>query len=239
VHWQNDGEDRDGADYGQIDGDASPSVNFVPAGAGQPWLRSGTPPWQMWGNTEIVTVAPNAFSNPNVNEKLATLCRVNYKRPETWRFLFSARILDATPAGVGEQSNLSVWFELYTGIGRSAIRIPFWVTLPAYTWSNSNAPIGLVKWTNRASTSDVALTITNDPAGVFISSSQVPVFSEEIVGQDLTVIAHVNHTSNVPGAADARVEVNGQFSPNAHVRPDWYRNGPEEQAFPGAEVEGR
>jgi hypothetical protein len=202
---------------------------------------AGPSPWQMWGNTQVVAVEPNAFTNPNANDKPTTLLRVNYNRPETWRFLFAARILNAPAAGPGEQGNLSVWFELYTGIGRSAIRLPFFVTLPGWTWlGGPTAAPNDIRWTTKALTSDVALTVTSDPAGVELSTSIVPVFSELIVGQDMTVVAHPTFTTNIPGAVPANIEVSGQFAPNTHVRPDWFQvDATAGEQFPGGEIKGR
>lgn len=234
----NDDDDRYDESFGQVDGDQDPSggVNFTPAGAGQPWLRAGTPPWQLWGNTQPVSVPPDLFTNPNLHEQQITLLRISYKRPETWRFLFSARMLSG-PGSDNHQSNVSVWFELLTGIGRSAIRIPFWVSLPQFSWNNLAGPsTAIVQWTTHATESGLQFSFdSQDPQVTW----QTQILSDLIVGQDLTVVAHCSFTTNLETTTPAVVEVSGQLAPNVHTRPDWYRNAPDELVFPGAEVEGR
>jgi len=206
-------------------------------------IFAGASPWQMWGNTQIVVAPANLFTNPNVHEQQITLLRVQYNRPETWRFLFSARILQAQDAEPTFQSHLSLWFELFTGIGRSAIKIPFWVGLPEYVWIGGGggaAPLNLVEWTNVAAGSQESFSLTSAPDGTQISQTTAPVFTDTIVGQDMTVVAHVNYTTDRPDATPAQVEVSGQFAPNVHVRPDWFQldSSPGEQ-FAGGEVKGR
>jgi len=200
---------------------------------------AGASPWQMWGNTQPLTLQPNAFTNPNIFEQQISLLRVQYNRPETWRFLFAAHIVSGGSAtGAGQNANVALWFELFTGIGRSAIKIPFWVTMPGWSWNNGLAvPTNQVQWTNEAPTSDVSVAISDQAPPVITRS---PIFSDEIVGQDITVVAHVNYVTDVPGALPIVVEVSGQFAPNVHVRPDWSRlDVPASEQFAGGELKGR
>lgn len=199
-------------------------------------IFAGPQPWQTWGNTQLQELQANAFTNPNIFEKQITLARVQYNRPETWRFLLSGRIVGGGAPTVGaQQANLAVWFELFTGIGRSAIKLPFWVTLPGWVWNGGAAvPINVVEWTNQAPTSDVATSLT----GGVVTTSQV--FSDEIVGQDMTLVAHANYVTDVPGAPPLVVEVSGHFAPNVHIRPDWMRtDGSPSEQFSGGELKGR
>lgn len=202
-------------------------------------IFAGASPWQMWGNTQLVQLQANAFTTPNLFEKQISLLRVQYNRPETWRFLFAAHIVSGGAAtGPGENAQLAIWFELFTGIGRSAIKIPFWITLPIFNWSGGSAvPANLVEWTNQAATSDVATSFTDETPQV-VTRGQV--FSDEIVGQDITVVAHVNYTTDVVAAPPINVEVSGQFAPNVHIRPDWLRvDGEMAEQFTGGELKGR
>lgn len=170
-------------------------------------------------------------------EKQVTLCRAAYGRPETWRFLFSARLISAPATGVADQANVSMWFELFTGIGRSAIHIPFWINLPSYVWNFGAAvPANLVTWTNVARTDNTSFSI--DSGGV---SWDTTILTDQIIGQDITVVAHAKFTTDIPGVTQpAILEVSGQISPNTHVRPDWMQVDalPAEQ-FAGGEVKGR
>lgn len=200
-------------------------------------IFAGASPWQQWGNTQLLTVPADLFTNPNVHEQQVTLLRVQYNRPETWRFLFSARIVSAPVVGALEQANAGVWFELITGIGRSAMRIPFWVTLPSWTWNFGAAVPNLVFWTNQAPTSDVSVSVSSDVVPISVSSQ---IFSDLIVGQDISVVAHAVFNSDAVAPAPAVIEVSGHFAPNVHVRPDWLQvDAPPSEQFSGGELKGR
>ena len=220
---------------GQVDGDASNDSAFVAfAAAG----GLGTPPWHLWGNTQVVEALPNAFTNPNINDKQITLCRVGYGRPETWRFMLSARLISAPATGPADQANASVWFELMTGIGRSAIVLPFWVQLPSWSWNfGATVPVNLPFWTAKARTDSELFSIDNQATPVAWTTTDLV---DTIIGQDMTLVAHVSFTTNIPGVTEpAVVEVSGQFAPNTHVRPDWLMKGPPELRFAGGEVKGK
>jgi hypothetical protein len=212
-------------------------------GAPDTSIFAGASPWQQWGNTQIVTAPANLFTNPNANEQQITLLRVQYNRPETWRFLFSARILDAQPDPDGShQFHIDVWFDLFTGIGRSAIPIRFWVTLPEWQWGllSPAVPRNQPFWTNTTGNSQVVSTIVQLPDGTIEKTLLGSGQTETITGQDMTVVAHVNYTTDLAGATPAQVEVSGQFAPNVHVRPDWFLlDGHPSEQFAGGEVKGR
>jgi hypothetical protein len=64
----------------------------------------------------------------------------------------------------------------------------------------------------------------------------------EIVAQDiqLNVRAQIGISGALVGYPyNAVCEVTALFAPKTHVRPDWYREGPQEVQFPGGEVGGR
>lgn len=200
---------------------------------------AGSEPWQQWGNTQTLEAPPNAFTNPNAADKQITLCRVNYGRPETWRFLVMAKLLSAPATGGADQANASVWFELMTGIGRSAIILPFWIQLGSWQW-NFGAPVprNQMFWTNQARTDSALISITDEAVPV---TTTALIYSDEIVGQSMTLVAHATFTTDIPGVTEPAIfEVSGQFAPNTHVRPDWMQleAGPREQ-FAGGEIRGR
>jgi hypothetical protein len=201
---------------------------------------AGSVPWNQWGNTQELVVPPNAFTMPNVNDRAITLVRAAYGRPETWRFLLAVKLIDAPATGPGDQANAQVWFELFSGIGRSAVHIPFWVTMPGWQWNGGAAvPRNVVDWTNVALTS--TNTFSSDSSGPPPLTWTTQVASDQIVGQDITIVAHATFTTDIPGVTQpARIEVSGQISPNTHVRPDWMRVGaPPAEQFAGGEVKGR
>lgn len=194
------------------------------SGAGFP---SSLSPWHMWGNTQPIELVPNQFIAPELNFGSTTLLRAAYARPETWRFMFSAIIRSAPNAGPGEQAQINVQFDLITGIGRSNMQIPGFVTF-GFQWVAAAAPVGTLEWTNLTRTTTL------------ISATEVG-FTDQFIGQDITFVAKANFVTNIPAAPNAVIEVSGQISPNVHVRPDWYQVDAEQQSvqFPGAEIGGR
>ncbi len=186
------------------------------------------PPWLLWGQTQNMTVAASAGASTNEGNT-NTLVRIAYNRPETWRFLFAARIISAPESAVGQHAELSIWFELITGIGRSAIQIPFFSNIPDFNWDNGVGVPLETRWLNQA--------FIQLPGPAFTNPLY---FTETITGQDLTVVAHARFATDIPAAAPCIVEVSGQFAPNVHVRPDWSRlEVSEAEQFAGGETGGR
>lgn len=201
-------------------------------------IFAGATPWLTWGNTQNITVPADLFTNPNVHEQQVTLLRAAYGRPETWRFLFAARMLSAPVAGAGKQANASVWLELFTGIGRSAIRLPFWIFLAEWNWNNP-LPVpspNEVQWTTQAKSGDQTW-ITDETPQV---TTTAPVLTDLIVGQDMTVVAHAVFNTDIVNPTPIVIEVSGQWAPNTHVRPDWMQvDAPPAEQFAGGEIKGR
>lgn len=191
-------------------------------------LGQASPPWLLWGNTQQIEVAASAGASANEGNT-NTLVRIAYNRPETWRFLFAARILRAQEVLPGEHAQLNVWFELITGIGRAAIQIPFFSNVPDFIWDGGIAVPEDTRWTNLAYIGG----LTFLPA-----TPIVPV--DTIVGQDMTVVAHVRFATDAAVAPPVLCEVSAQFAPNVHVRPDWSRlDVSEAEQFSGGETGGR
>jgi hypothetical protein len=188
---------------------------------------SSLSPWHLWGNTQQLSLVPNQFAAPELNFGTVTFLRASYARPETWRFMFSAIIKSAPTAGLGEQAQINIQFDLITGIGRSNMQIPGFVTF-GYAWVATAAPVGTLEWTTLSRTTTL------------ISATEVG-FTDHFIGQDITFVAKANFVTDIPAAANAVIELSGQISPNVHVRPDWYQVDAEQQSvqFPGAEIGGR
>lgn len=214
---------------------------------------AGPTPWQQWGNTQAISAPPNTFTDPNVSEQKITLCRVGYGRPDTWRFLLAAKLISAPATAIGEQASVALWFELMTGIGRSSVIIPFWASLPGWQWNFGAAvPVNVLDWTNWTSGSNQGRVLT-DPFNTVSDevppvttafpqiSSSFTIPTDTVIGQDMTLVAHVNFVTDIVGVTQpAVVEVSGYFSPNTHVRPDWMQIDADPRAqFPGGEVGGR
>jgi hypothetical protein len=161
------------------------------------------------------------------------MLKVAYGRPDTWHWLFFARLLTAQPALVAEQFIVSVDWELTVGIGRSMIQMPRFERY-TFAWGPSSTPPFLAVY----SSSVYAL---NRLAGeVHDAPPQVSTnFIAEIVAQDIQLVAHVRYETNAAAPLPIDIELSAQVAPKNHIRPDWYRIAPEEAVFGGAELDGR
>jgi hypothetical protein len=237
MEWQDDGEQRDGDDYGQVDGDSSGRANFVPFvpnSAGQPWLRSAQPPWHMWGNTQNQSVLPLGGGATPLVATSNQLCRVAYGRPESWNWLFSAKLVSGPDTlAVGQHVTLTVHWDLIVGIGRAMIALPDFDVF-SFNWNDGDPfPFGRQIWS----------THTLSPAKAFVAGSPAAATSvvSSFTGQDIQLTARCFlQELSLPAIVPVVVELSGQFSPLNHIRADWYREKvPEEVKFAGAEVPGR
>ena len=200
--------------------------------------RATTPPWHRWGNTQQIVVPADLFTNPNQHEQQITLCRVEYARPETWRWLLSARLVRAPSTAIGQNANFGVWFELFAGVGRANIRIPFWVTLPGGSWNGGAAPpLNLVQWTTKAQHS--LTTFSSDSSGPPPLTWTTTDLPDILVADHITIVAHAVFNTDLVAPPPIIVEVSGALAPNSHVRPDWYMDTNEQEQFPGGETGGR
>lgn len=228
--FDDDDGDRSGEDYAQLDGDEGPQpvANFVPNTA-QPWLRSGMSPWHMWGNTQVINlVSEGALGSLNPVPRSGQLCKVGYGRPDTWHWIFSVKILSASAAVAPSLAAVVVAFDLIIGVGRSNIQLPDFETFVI------NYP-GVAPLTPFYSTQVLG---PNRTLTVTAPAVAVPNVISEIAAQDIQVQARCLFFHTAAGEP-ATIEVSAHFAPKNHIRPDWYRNGPEEVAFPGSETEGR
>ena len=241
--------------WGQVDGDSSGSVNFTPAGAGQPWLRSGMTPWHMWGNSQRIDAVVQDSSLATRTNSPGQLVKIAYKRPETWHWLFAAKLVTG-PDSPAVATQVEVAYDLIVGIGRSAIVLQsagvvqdkafeqfFFQWGPVATLFPRNAQLysTQVLGPNRVYTSDPPFpNQAGFPvAGAFVTG---PSIISEVVAENLQLSCRVIALAP-PGAASlgqtVTVEVSAQFAPKTHVRTDWYLTAPPEQVFPGGETDGR
>ena len=179
-------------------------------------------PWLLWGNSKII----EAFYTGTFSTTVATqqLNRIGYMRPESWHWLFSARILEATYAGgtppqVGQ--SIDVYFDLTVGIGQTAL------TIEGFEHYQFNA------------------TALNALQG-FIYSSTVfgpsrvqgavdPLLNEftNIVAQDIQLNARCVYLLGGTHGDSAKLEIKTFWAPIAHIRPEWSLG-----EFPGGEDKG-
>lgn len=225
-------------DYGQVDGDAS--VAFQSASAGTPWLREGIPPWHMWGNSQSIVVEA---STTDTDAPVATgqLIKISYKRPETWHFLLAARIINAPTVTLDNNLEVTVNFDVISGVGRSQSQLPTFETMK-WGWVEGQAPPSAkVLYTQQVQTPALRMIFDPDADEYVDDPTSVRIFNE-LVGQDIQVscrVAFFMRGINEGDAHAAEIEVSAFFAPKTHVRPDWFVRGSPEVMFPGAETQGR
>lgn len=226
-------------DYAQVDGDASAAVAFVP-NAAAPWLREGVPPWHMWGNSQTLRVNAETTDTP-APVSSGQLVKVSYKRPETWHFLLSARIINAPEVTLENELAITVFFDVISGVGRSQSQL---LTFETFSWGwvqNQPPPYSKVLWTQQVQTPALRMVFDSDSGEYVDDPNSVRVFNE-LVGQDVQVncrVAFFMRGINEGDQSFADVEVSAYFAPKTHVRPDWFVQGPPEVMFPGAETQGK
>jgi hypothetical protein len=214
--------DDDG--FGQVDGDFAGTANFEQyqrASAGAPWLRNPMPPWQRWGSTERITIP---FVSTAQRAASVTLSRVSYRRPDTFHFLFGAKLIVAPSPAVGDHATIDAAFNVLVGVGSTVLRIPVFERF-VFDWIGPAAPpVEVLLWS----------TEVNAPPRN--NGFTTPNTCSELVGQDITIEAVC---TNFFGPTDAVLEVTSFLAPKNHIRPDWFVDGPPEQRFAGSETEGR
>lgn len=171
------------------------------------------PPWLMWGNAEqiafVAATGTEGIEVPVPNQ----LLRIDYGRPETWRFLFVATILGAKLES--EIAHLTVDFDLVPGLGRAQSKLTSFET---FTFDLADLRPGVQKWSTsvigplRKADDDPALNIV-----------------ELLTFQSLTVGARVTF-QDVSTNDSIAIELAAYFSPNVHTRPEWH-----DGRFPGGE----
>lgn len=189
---------------------------------------SSTPPWHLWGTSETVTVSIGGAGPTDVPVNATSqLAKVSYGRPETWHWLFVARLVSAPAAGALDVGLVMVDFNLIVGLARTSTNLDDFEQF-SFRWANAPAP-----------TAPIYSTRVVAPV-----RSQVPPLStdqnliDQIVAQEIQCNARVEIASNYTSIA--RVEVAAFFAPNTHVRPDWMRYDAElDEQFTGGEIGAR
>ncbi len=93
-------------------------------------------PWHLWGTSQTL-----ALDGSLAEFQSAQLVKINYARPENWRFLFAAQLDDDLIGG----DSLEIDIDLIVGLGRSFVKLPnFWVHV-----FNGVAAAGLSVWATK------------------------------------------------------------------------------------------
>lgn len=210
-----------------------------------PWLRgNGQPPWHMWGNSQRIEMFLPSTSGNSSEVQRGQLTRVAYGRPETWHWLFTARLLEADDADPDEPLQLAIIWELTVGIGRSMqqnLGFDGWNILwGTPSTPTDQAPVGRLLWATQTFQPTLNRTIFSaDP------DTEPPNVIDEIVAQDIQLNVRAALVSPVTPRTNnkrAVLEVGAQWAPKSHIRPDWYQQDqgtPPEAQFPGQEIGGR
>jgi hypothetical protein len=189
-------------------------------------------PWHMWGTSETVTV-PHPSSSGAQYVQTVQVAKISYRRPETWRFLFGAHIIQAPDAGANPV-HIYVDFDVWTGVGRSRILLSEYQRQTGwgfchldfqYATPGANQ-VGRTKW----AMSVPSLPLDDSAPTVLQEISLIP-------GQDLQVQARVATLAVDAQDAPTVLEIHGYFAPNVHVRPDWIHPDDSRQ-FTGNETGG-
>lgn len=225
--------------FGQVDGDESGSARFVPGGAGQPWLRGALPPWHMWGNSVPLRVDSTGLDPDHVVLNSQQVCRVSYKRPETFSFWLGGRLTSQVP--MAGAAFVVMVFDIFTGAGRSNFQ------------TKQPPPVGSVF--NQAGFCSMIwnLGIGDIPANAPVKyttrvpspplDDRAPTTTTQIIewipAQDIQVTARlVVLPITVPSVVIYEAEAHAYFAPRTHLRPEWHAPGPPELLFRGDEIGG-
>ncbi len=187
-------------------------------------------PWHMWGSSQTVIV-PNV-SDGTVFQQSTQLARVDYHRPETWRFLMGAELVQA-PTPVVPNLLVIVQIQVVAGVGRSQLTIPATTNgqntgFARFVWKFGATPIipAQVKWTTRVRTPPL------DEGLVSPFDEECDAFPAQSIQCNAQVVA-VTSAGVVEPDPRTIVNVHAYFAPQVHVRPDWFKS-----AFAG-ELEGK
>lgn len=226
-------------DYGQVDGDAPAAVAFQAGGLGQPWLRGGVPPWHMWGSSQVVRANATGSDEATVFSS-GQLAKVSYKRPDTWHFLLTARIINAPVVPLSNELQVHVRFDFISGIGRSQSQL-IGFDLWNWGWTQNEQFPTYVLWATTAKTPPLRMVF--DPDTEFFIPDPLSIRDcNELVGQDIQVncgVALQMRGINEGDQTTADVEVSAYLAPKTHVRPDWFLEGTSPEVnFGGDEIRG-
>lgn len=173
-------------------------------------------PWLLWGGSQQIELVMGSSAGFELNTQ--QLAKISYKRPESWKWLFTLEVIEVETSDVTRTGVVQVRYNLTTGIGRTSITLKdfelfiYTPTLPLpgqHMWSTS------------------VLTPPRD-------SSMVAPFPQnyvsEIVAQDLQLNVNALLTGRAAVGTRVVLRVSAFFSPISHVRPEWFK-----EEFPGNE----
>jgi hypothetical protein len=198
-------------------------------------VSSPIAPWHMWGSSAVLEVVSGAVGPANATVAPAQLARLDYKRPETWRFLLWGRLTGGTTP-VGFVTQVHALFDVFVGVGRSVLDtqkavlgVP--VNFNAFSILTWQVPVGTIPGQQNFNVKYV----TQVPAPQTDDSAPAagPLI-DHLVAESISCRVRFVMSGGDPGAR-VQAEVGSFFAPNVHVRPDWFS---EKTQFLGSETGG-
>lgn len=175
------------------------------------------PPWHMWGNRLDLVCNHTLVLRPETSTQIVKLA---YGRPDTWKWLFVAQIVQADI--LDEAGRLRVSWDLITGEGRSLVQIPDFEVF-RFVWLAGSIPLNLPKWSQQAAAparDDTAVTVPN--------------FVDSLATQDLQLNVRCLYTDATTPIQNLTVRLDAYFAPVNHFRPEWLQG-----RFRGKENDGK
>jgi hypothetical protein len=165
----------------------------------------GMPPWHMWGTSQVLNLSASAGAQAP-SPLTQQLSRIDYGRPETWRFFFWGDMLQSSVAAGAGGVNLA--FDLIIGVGRTQKNVRSFVEL-GFPIVGTPATDNVLKWT----------TLARLPPQFGGDTTERT--TDLFVSQAIQCSARV--TFFAASDTSIQLEVGCLFSPNAHVRPEWFQ----------------
>ncbi len=169
----------------------------------------GTAPWLMWASTQNISFANLVAPVSQPLSSGAQISRIDYGRPDTWSFFFTAQLIDVqkigNPGGV-----LDLYFNLTLGLGRTSVNLP---QFEHFQW-DTTADAGKLIYSSEVTAPKRLITDARDN------------IVTEFAAQSINVNALATLAiSGVGTISLATVAVNAYFAPRTHVRPEWFKDG--------------
>jgi hypothetical protein len=174
-------------------------------------------PWHMWGTSLAINATATAGT---ITRQTGQLARINYRRPENWRFFLAGRLTGGDQL-LGSGGLYTLKFFVWLGVGRSIYQTGY----P----NRSDDEFAFLAWSvpingfpGQQQNNQKYLTSTLSPPldDVVGATSRLPI--DHVVAQDLQCSCEFSIIAAPPGT-HVTCEATAYFAPNVHVRPDWFQ----------------